>query len=142
VQATSDAELPLDDIVANGVRGRPDVGVLATRTPEGKVAVMAWHYHDDDVDGPDAAVSLKLSGLGAKESRAVTQWRVDKAHANAFTAWQAMGSPQAPDAKQYAQLEAASVMAPATLRALSVANGGAALNFTLPRQGVTLFLIE
>jgi xylan 1,4-beta-xylosidase len=142
VQATSDAEVPLDDIVANGVRGRPDVGVLATRTPEGKVAVMAWHYHDDDVDGPDAAVSLKLSGLGAKESRAVTQWRVDKAHANAFTAWQAMGSPQAPDAKQYAQLEAASVMAPATLRALSVANGGAALNFTLPRQGVTLFLIE
>ncbi|RZL35374.1 MAG: beta-xylosidase [Rubrivivax sp.] len=142
LQASSDAEVPLDDIVAHGVRSRPDVGVLATRTADGKVAVMAWHYHDDDVDGPDAAVSLTLTGLGAKASRAVTQSRVDKAHANAFIAWQAMGSPQAPDAKQYAQLEAASVMAPERLPALAVANGSAALAFTLPRQGVTLFVIE
>lgn len=142
VQASSDAEVPLNDLLAKGVRDRPDVGVLATRTPEGKVAVMAWHYHDDDADGPDAAVSLQLSGLGAKATRTVTQSRVDKTHANAFTAWQAMGSPQAPDAKQYAQLEAAAVMAAAPLPALAVAGGSAALNFTLPRQGVTLLVIE
>ena len=142
LRATSDAEVALDDIIANGVRGRPDVGVLATRAPDGKVAVMTWHYHDDDASGPDAAVSLKLAGLGRQATRTVTQWRVDKAHANAFTAWQAMGSPQAPDAKQYAQLEAASLMAPAALPALAVADGSATLSFTLPRQGVTLFVIE
>jgi len=142
LQATSDAEVPLDELVAKGVQGRPDVGVLATRGADGRVAVMAWHYHDDDVDGPDAAVSLKLSGLGSKASRTVTQWRVDKTHANAFTAWQAMGSPQAPDEKQYAQLEAASVMAPAALPALAVDQGRAGLSFTLPRQGVTLIVIE
>jgi xylan 1,4-beta-xylosidase len=118
------------------------VGVLATRTPDGRIAAMAWHYHDDDTSGPDAAVSLNLAGLGGQATRTVTQWRVDKAHANAFTAWQAMGSPQAPDAKQYAQLEAASVMAPAPLPALAVANGSATLSFTLPRQGVTLLVIE
>ncbi|WP_457320744.1 GH39 family glycosyl hydrolase [Roseateles sp. P5_E11] len=143
LRATSDAEVALEDILANGVRGRPDVGVLATRTPDGKLAVMTWHYHDDDdASGPDAAVSLKLAGLGGQATRTVTQWRVDKAHANAFTAWQAMGAPQAPDAKQYAQLEAASVMAPAALPALAVANGSATLSFTLPRQGVTLLVIE
>jgi xylan 1,4-beta-xylosidase len=142
LHAASDAEVALDDLIANGVRERPDVGVLATRTPEGKVAVMTWHYHDDDASGPDAAVSLKLAGLGRQATRAVTQWRVDKAHANAFTAWQAMGSPQAPDAKQYAQLEAASVMAPAALPALAVTGGAAMLSFTLPRQGVTLLVID
>jgi xylan 1,4-beta-xylosidase len=140
--ASSDAEVPLDELLAQGVRGRPDVGVLATRAPDGKVAVMAWHYHDDDADGPDAAVSLQLTGLGPQATRAVTQSRVDKTHANAFTAWQAMGSPQAPDAKQYAQLEAASAMAPAALPALKVAKGSASLDFTLPRQGVTLLVIE
>jgi xylan 1,4-beta-xylosidase len=142
LHAASDAEVALDDLIANGVRERPDVGVLATRTPEGKVAVLTWHYHDDDASGPDAAVSLKLAGLGRQATRAVTQWRVDKAHANAFTAWQAMGSPQAPDAKQYAQLEAASVMAPAALPALAVTGGAATLSFTLPRQGVTLLVID
>jgi xylan 1,4-beta-xylosidase len=142
LQAESSAEVPLDELIAKGVQGRPDVGVLATRGTDDTVAVMAWHYHDDDVDGPDAAVSLKLSGLGAKASRTVTQWRVDKTHANAFTAWQAMGSPQAPNEKQYAQLEAASAMAPAVLPALAVDGGKAALGFTLPRQGVTLIVIE
>lgn len=142
LRAESSAEVPLDELLAEGVQGRPDVGVLATRTGDGKLAVMAWHYHDDDVDGPDAAVSLKLSGLGSKANRAVTQWRVDKTHANAFTAWQAMGSPQAPNEKQYAQLEAASVLVPISLPALAVSGSGAAIDFTLPRQGVTLIVID
>ena len=142
LRAESSGEVPLDELLAQGVQGRPDVGALATRTGDGKVAVMVWHYHDDDVAGPDAAVSLQLSGLGSKSSRAVTQWRVDKTHANAFTAWQAMGSPQAPNEKQYVQLEAASVMAPVALPTLAVNQGGAGLSFTLPRQGVTLLVIE
>lgn len=142
LQAESSGEVPLDELLAQGVQGRPDVGVLATRTGDGKVAVMVWHYHDDDVPGPDAAVSLQLSGMGSKSSRAVTQWRVDKTHANAFTAWQAMGSPQAPNEKQYVQLEAASVMSPTALPALAVSGGTAAIDFSLPRQGVTLLVIE
>ncbi len=58
IAATSDAQIPLDQIVAEGVRGETDVGTLATRTPEGGVAVLLWNYHDDDVPGPDAAVRL------------------------------------------------------------------------------------
>jgi xylan 1,4-beta-xylosidase len=142
LQAASDGELALDDIMKNGVRARPDVGVLATRSPGGKIAVLTWHYHDDDASGPDAAVSLTLAGLGKQAARSVTQWRVDKAHGDAFSAWQAMGAPQAPDEKQYAQLEAASVMAPVRLPPLAVVDGGASLRFTVPRQGVALLLIE
>lgn len=142
VRAKSDGEVPLADIVAHGVRGRPDVGVLATRTPQGAVAVMTWHYHDDDVEGPDAEVELQLDGLGPSTTRRVTQWRVDKQHANAFTAWQAMGAPAAPNAQQYAQLEAASVMSSSALPPLVVAQGRAGVRFRLPRQGVSLLVID
>jgi xylan 1,4-beta-xylosidase len=140
--ATSDAEVALDDIVEHGVRARPDVGVLASRTADGKVVVLSWHYHDDDVDGPDAAVTLRLAGLGKGAGARVSQWRVDKQHANAFTAWQAMGAPQSPDAAQYKALEAASVMAMEALAPLVVNDGAANVSFLLARQGVTLLVID
>ncbi|MGO4381228.1 hypothetical protein AB4Z19_23375 [Pseudoduganella sp. RAF19] len=142
INASSNAQRPLEDMLANGVQGAPDVGVLATRTPDGHLAILSWHYHDDDVTGPDAAVRLELKGLGGAASRKVTQWRVDKASANAFTAWQQMGSPQSPDFKQYQTLENASQMAPVILPPLVVKDGAAGLNFMLPRQGVSLLLVE
>jgi len=142
VAATSDAEVPLDAIEANGVVTTPDVGVLATRTPDHKLAIFVWHYHDDDVSGPAADVHLHLSGLKDGMVK-VTQWRVDGDHGNAFTAWQAMGSPQAPNEKEYQALEAASAMQPQTWPApMVVAKGAADLNFILPRQGVSLLVIE
>ena len=142
LDARSDGEVALDEIVKSGVGGRPDVGVLASRHPDGRIAVLTWHYHDDDVAGPDAKVTLNLAGLGKSATRKVTQWRVDKGNANAFTAWQGMGTPQSPNDKQYAQLEAASKMHAASLPALAVSNGAASLVFALPRQGVSLLLIE
>lgn len=142
LNASSDAEIGLDEIVTKGVRAKPDVGVLASKTKDGKVAILSWHYHDDDLAGPDAAVTLNLKGLGKAASAKVTQWRVDKAHANAFSAWHAMGSPQSPDFKQYQALEAASNMAAVVLAPAAVKKGEAALTFSLPRQGVTLLLIE
>ncbi|TWI67764.1 xylan 1,4-beta-xylosidase [Pseudoduganella lurida] len=138
--ASSDGEVPLDDIVKGGVRNRADVGVLASRASDGKVAVLVWHYHDDDVAGPEAAVTLNLRGLG--KAGKVTQWRVDEAHANAFAAWKAMGSPQSPNEKQYARMEAASVMKPVALPALATRGGSGRITFALPRQGVTLLLVE
>jgi len=138
--ARSDGEIALADITRDGVRGKADVGVLATRTDDGKVAVLVWHYHDDDVAGPDAAVTLKLAGL-ARQTKA-TQWRVDKTTTNAFSAWQAMGAPQSPDEKQYAELERASAMHAAPLPPLAVQHGAANVRFNLPRQGVTLLLLE
>ena len=142
VSATSDAQVALDDMLAGGVRGAPDVGVMATRGANGRVSVLAWHYHDDDVPGPDADVTLQLHGLGAAVSRKVTQWRIDQTNGNAFAAWKAMGAPQSPGLNQYQALEAASRMQPASLAPLAVAKGSGALRFALPRQGVTLLVIE
>ncbi len=136
LQASSSAQVPLDRIVAEGVRGDTDVGTLATRAPNGDVAVLLWNYHDDDLPGPDAAVRLTLKGL--RKSGAVTLWRVDESHGNAFSAWRRIGSPQSPNSSQYAQLEQASQMVAETLQIKASRDGAREFELSIPRQGVAL----
>jgi len=143
VAAESSAQVPLETMLAQGVRGAADVAALASAEPN-RLAVMVWHYHDDDTLGPDAAVDLALAGLPAAISQAkLAHFRIDEHHSNAYAAWRRMGSPIAPDRDQYAELEKASALAlldsPATVR---VERGAATLRFTLPRQAVSLVTIE
>jgi xylan 1,4-beta-xylosidase len=144
IPATSDGAVDLDAIMKEGVRGKADVGALASRDAK-KVTVMAWHYHDDDVAGPDASVTLALEGLGLKQGQAkLTHYRVDTTHSNAYTVWKAQGSPATPTAAQYKALEAASELttlkgSPATI---AVTDGRATLPITLPRQAVSLVVVE
>ena len=96
IAATSDRAISLDAMLAKGVRADADVGALATRDPR-KVTVLVWHYHDDDVPGPDASVTLHLEHLALRQGRArVRHDRIDGTHSNAYTAWQRMNSPAEP----------------------------------------------
>jgi xylan 1,4-beta-xylosidase len=143
VAARSSAEVPLDAILADGVRAAPDVAAFASVEPN-RLAVMAWHYHDDDVAGPEAAVDLAVAGLPATARQAtVTHYRIDETRSNAYAAWKRMGSPIAPTRRQYDELEAASRL---TLleepRPAGATDGTLALTFALPRQAVSLVMIE
>ena len=144
VAATSTGEIPLATIMRDGVRGpAADVGVFSSLAAN-RLCVLVWHYHDDDVPGPAAAVNLALAGLPAAAAGArVTHYRIDETHSNAYTVWKAMGSPTGPNANQYRQLVAAGQLAQLEAPApLAVANGAATLSFTLPRQAVSLLVIE
>ncbi|MEO6217503.1 MAG: beta-xylosidase [Sphingomonas sp.] len=142
IAASSDAQTPLDRIVAEGVRGAPDIGALATRTALGKVAVLLWYYHDDDLPGPDAAIHVSLSGLRAGIHSARV-WRVDGTHGNAFAAWQAEGAPPKPIPAQIVRLTKAARLAPEAIGPVRATRDGAAIvNLRLPRQGVALLEIE
>lgn len=143
IPVTSDHALDLDTIVKQGVRERPDVGALASRDAR-RATVIAWHYHDDDVPGPAAEISLALEGLGLQQGKAKLQhFRIDGDHSNAYTAWKGMGSPARPSSAQYAQLEKASELATlAGPSGVDVADGRATVRFTLPRQGVSLVVLE
>ena len=141
VQSTADPGL--EAMMRDGVRGTPDVSALASLEAR-KLSVLLWHYHDDDVPGPDAAVELALSGLPLARGEARLQhYRIDESHSNSFAAWKRMGSPIAPDEKQYAELEAAGKLAtmeaPATVR---IDGGQAAWPLVLPRQAVSLIVLE
>jgi xylan 1,4-beta-xylosidase len=143
VPAESSAQVPLDTMLTEGVRGAPDVAAFAS-AERNRLAVLLWHYHDDDVPGPEAAVELSLSGLPLPSGEVrLVHFRVDEGHSNAYAAWKRMGSPIAPNADQYRELLAASQLArldaPATVR---VEKGQAALRFALPRQGVSLVVLD
>jgi xylan 1,4-beta-xylosidase len=101
---------------------------------------MVWHYHDDDVQGPEAMVEVALSGLPLANGRATLQhFRIDEDHSNAFAAWKRMGSPQQPTPGQYAQLEKAGRLAAlGASEGVPIENGQAKLQFKLPRRAVSM----
>jgi xylan 1,4-beta-xylosidase len=139
VNATSSNEIPLARIVSDGVRDRPDVGVLATRGQQGRVDVLLWHYQDDDVPGPSADVHVVLTGLAPGLEREAHVWRVDRDSGNAFAEWLRMGSPASPSKQQIDQLISASHV---TKRALQLAprahDGSVSLDRQLPLHSVEL----
>lgn len=133
----SDGAVPLPDLLRSGVREKSDVSALAALDGK-KATVLVWHYHDDDLRGPDADVQIDL--IGAPEGTPkVTRYLVDETHSNSFTAWLAMDSPQEPSAEQIAQLEEASKLATVEEGAtFTVGDGSSTVSLTLPRQGVSL----
>jgi len=141
VQSSGDAGV--EAIMKDGVRAAPDVSALASLDGK-KLTVMAWHYHDDDLPGPEAAVTLTVTGLPLARGEArLSHFRIDESHSNSFAAWKRMGSPIAPDEKQYAELEAAGKLAPMEGPAtVHVEGGQATLPIALPRQAVSLVVLE
>jgi xylan 1,4-beta-xylosidase len=143
VAAESDGAVPLDAILKDGVRLKPDVAALAS-LDRNKLCVLIWHYHDDDVSGPAAEVELELTGLPVRGGRAsVRHFRIDDNHSNAFTEWRRMGSPQQTTSVQYARLEKAGQLAELEpSRALRIKDAGVGLRLVLPRQGTSLLVLE
>ena len=143
VRAESDGAVPLDTIIKDGVAGRSDVSILASRDTH-RLTVLVWHYHDDDVAGPAADVELTFDGLPAAGSAVhLRRFVIDADHSNAFTAWQRMGSPQTPNTAQSAELEAAGQLAQLSRTSkLTVTRSRATVHFLLPRQAVSLLVFD
>ncbi len=142
--ATSSAALPLDAVLADGVRGAPDVNLLAAGGPE-ELSILLWNYHDDDLpDAPSAAIDLSVAGLRDGDGTYETEhYRIDATHSNAHTAWRAMGAPQKPTADDYAALERASRLESLEPSRKLMARGGEIrLAFDLPRQALSLICLR
>jgi xylan 1,4-beta-xylosidase len=139
LKVESSSAVSLETILKEGVRGKPDVNALATRA-EREIAAMIWNYHDDYLPAPDSPVNLMVGGIPPNVNRVlVRHYRIDEDHSNAYTLWKKMGSPQNPTPQQYAQLEAAGQLTLLTSpRWLSIKGGPVELNFSLPRQAVSL----
>jgi xylan 1,4-beta-xylosidase len=140
---SSDAAVSLDSILRDGVRTNADVSALASLDGR-RLCALVWHYHDDDLPGSSASVELEWSGLSKRPGTPqVTHFRIDEDHSNAFTAWKRLGSPQSPTPEQYASLEMAGGLAwlenPGQLEA---AGNSVTLRFQLPRQAVSLVVLD
>lgn len=143
VAATSSGALTPDAIIADGVRGAPDLDALATAGGR-EAAVMLWNYHDAEKPAPATPVAVTLTGLpkGATRVRLI-HYRIDNAHSNAYTAWKAMGSPQNPSASQIAELQAkAGLQLLESPRWLIARDGAVHLDLDMPRQSVSLLQVS
>ncbi len=144
IATRSSGEVPLEKMIAEGVRAAPDVAALSSLDGN-KLCILLWHYHDDDVAGPDAQVELALKGLPVRSGAArLTRYQIDETHSNAHAEWVRMGSPHEPNEAQYEILRNAGQLtsvsdAPATV---AVADASASLHFALPRQSVTLLVLD
>jgi xylan 1,4-beta-xylosidase len=138
----SDAAVPLEEILRRGVREKPDVTALAS-LDQNKLCVLIWHYHDDDVPGPEAEIELALNALPIASGEATLQhFRIDEDHSNAFTAWKRLGSPQQPTPEQYSQLEQTRRLAAlAGAENVRAEKAGVVVRFKLPRQAVSLLTL-
>jgi xylan 1,4-beta-xylosidase len=141
---TSSGSIPLEQIVREGVHGSPDISAVASRKDQ-QIAVLVWHYHDDDVPGPAAEVNLVVRGFTGRDGPVrLVHYRIDENHSNAYAAWKRMGSPAAPSSQQYDELQTAGALSileegPKTVQ---VRGGKAELKFELPRQAVSLVVIK
>jgi xylan 1,4-beta-xylosidase len=141
VAATSSGEIDLERIESDGVRGSPDVGVLATRTQQGRVQILLWHYHDDDLARPAARIQLTVAGLAPAARYRARAWRVDPDHGNAFSAWVDMGSPANPSQSQIDRLSRSAQMT-ARYVPVQIRDDRATIIRRLPLQGVELIELE
>jgi xylan 1,4-beta-xylosidase len=141
ISVTSDGAVSLDTMMRDGVRAGADVGALASRDAR-RVTILAWHYHDDDVAGPPAETTIRVTGLPADLRRARRhRLLLDAAHGNSFTAWQVMGRPASPDEGQLDRLRAAGTLAD-DAGDVTVSQGSAVIHVTLARHAVSLVTLD
>jgi xylan 1,4-beta-xylosidase len=112
--------------------------VMAPRSPSWSGTITTTTF-----PGPDADVTLQIAGLPAAASAArITHFRVDETHSNAYGEWKRMGSPIAPNDAQYARLLEASRLATTETPTARSTGGARELTFRLPRQGVSLVVLD
>ena len=140
VAAISSAQVDLDQVMSNGVGQSPDIGVLATRSDNGRVEILLWHYRDDDLPGPIADVTLTVAGLAVPFEPQVRVWRIDRTSGNAYTSWLAMGSPARPIKRQVDRLLRAAKMSARSVRVQRL-DDRLQLIRSLPLQSVELIEI-
>ena len=141
---TSEGAQPLNDILANGVRGAPDIDGMATQHGS-TIQVLVWNYHDELVPADATPVHLTIEVAPSFGPLAkVSHLRVDEAHGDAYSAWVSQGMPADPSAEQIASLQAA--MEPSLLVPDSTVTVNAeqliAVDFALPRFGISLVTIQ
>jgi len=141
LKVVSSGALATAEVVSTGVRAQPDINAIATRKDKDReIEILVWNYHDDDLPFQAASIDLTISGLPANAKRALLEhFRTDSGHSNAFTAWKEMGSPLSPNERESERLQSAGQLQLLNSPAwVEMQQGGIKLQFTLPRQGLSL----
>jgi xylan 1,4-beta-xylosidase len=141
VKVESSGAVTVASILKSGVNDTPDIDAFAVRSDR-EISALVWNYHDDDLPAPDATVRLAIAGVPGGRAM-LRHYRIDQSHSNAYSLWKQLGSPQTPTPEQYAALEAAGqLQLLESPRWIRTAGGAAEVEFSLPRQAVSLVQVS
>lgn len=112
---------------------------LATRTPDGRLAVAVWNYAPPGEGGSARQITLDLRALG-RNQRHVRIEILDRDHGSSLEAWKKMGSPDFPSREQQRQLRESAQMPSPAEQKLSPRSSSVTLN--LPGQALALVETE
>jgi xylan 1,4-beta-xylosidase len=141
---TSSGARALGDILANGVRGEPEVDGMAT-LDGAAIQVLLWNYHDDIVTVTPAPVHLAIKVPASFGSSVrISHLRVDESHGDAYTVWVSQGMPASPSAAQLTALQQAMDPSPLAPEGTVEVGAGSSVgfDFELPRFGISLVTIR
>ena len=141
IESESTGALDLDAALQSSANS--DVNAMATEDGR-SVDVLVWNYRDNSAATGLAEVRVTVNGLPREAAQvSMEQWRIDSDHANPYHAWQTLGSPQNPSAKQYEQLQAAGQLEETKFpRTISAKGNTLEFTFTEPSQGVSLLRLN
>ena len=135
VRVSNPGMIPTDEILTDGVRGRSDIGSIATKN-----AVLLWNYHDVAGAGDQATVQLTFEQESASQALWIIAVRIDARHANAYTLWQEMGEPQSPTTAQIKALHTAAELSVEDVPFTENKTGQTTFPLTLEPQSVLLLI--
>jgi xylan 1,4-beta-xylosidase len=133
-----------DQLHVAGGTASDGVGAAATRSTDGSAVQVLVYNH---VDGGQAdssqssVVSLTVNNLPWSGSTRVRQYIVDRAHANSYRPWKAMGSPSNPTQAQWVTLRDAAELCYYETT-VPPAAGAVTLKYPQSVYGVDLFEIS
>lgn len=110
----------------------PENNVLVTRRKDGALVIAAWNLVEPDAQGNDKQVTLELKGVAPDAQVSIE--RSDAQHGDTLAAWDKMGKPRYPTAKQIAALKQASEPGPPEVTRLDDGK----LTLTLPPMGLAV----
>lgn len=124
-----------------------DVSGLSVRGKDGRTQVLLYSHHDDRDRNRAQEICLQVQNLKgvdgtAPKQAAVTHWRIDPDHSNAYAEWRRQGSPLYPDPAQYAAIRARDGLEKLEEdRTVPAEDGTVTLVFSMPEHGVSLIEI-
>jgi xylan 1,4-beta-xylosidase len=145
VAATSDSAWQAEELDHTDGSSMPEeVDVLASRSEDGRLAILVWRHTDDQYRTADSEtpVSLTVRNLATSGYR-LQHFRIDAEHSNSYTQWTALGSPQDPSPEELAKIkdrQGLEELEPA--RTVEADSGSVSLEVSLGLPAASLLILE
>jgi xylan 1,4-beta-xylosidase len=120
-----------------------DISGFATLNGDQRLEVLIYNHHDDWDMHEEYAIELEIANLPfGGDALAVTHYRIDQSHSNAYAEWVRQGKPMYPAPGQRAAIEAhAGLELLEPPQKVAPHAGKVKLSFTMPVHSISLLSI-